>query len=162
MSASRCDTVRWDMIEAGGRAVQSFGVPRLLGQIYVLLYLSPEPMGLDDMASHLGVSKASISISCRQLAAWGAIKSVWIRGSRRDFYTAEVDARRLIGGGLVATISQKLDSARGHIEQSLRALEGAKAEGQAVAFMRERLEAAERRRAALDKVLKSSLLKHLM
>ncbi len=62
-----------EMIEAGGRTAQSFGLNRLLGQIYVLLYLTPHPLTLDDIAQALGVSKASVSIACRQLESWAAV-----------------------------------------------------------------------------------------
>ena len=47
---------KWEMVEAGGRTVQSFGLNRLFGQIYVLLYLSDEPQSLDSLARQLGVS----------------------------------------------------------------------------------------------------------
>ena len=41
--------VRRKFIEAGGSTTQSFGLGRILGQIYALLYLSPAPLCLDDI-----------------------------------------------------------------------------------------------------------------
>ena len=41
---------RMQMIEAGGRTAESFGISGLLGRIYMLLYMSKEPQCLDDIA----------------------------------------------------------------------------------------------------------------
>ena len=38
---------KWEMIEASGRTAQSFGLNRLLGQIYMSLYLAGSPQSLD-------------------------------------------------------------------------------------------------------------------
>ncbi|HSH96541.1 MAG TPA: hypothetical protein VK968_20500, partial [Roseimicrobium sp.] len=61
-------------IEAGGSTTLSFGLGRLVGQIYALLYLSPEPMCLDDIAHQLGVSKAGVSVTIRQMEQWHAVR----------------------------------------------------------------------------------------
>ena len=85
---------RLDMIEAGGRVCQLLGVPRSTGQIYGLLYLSPKPLSLDDIAEALRISKASASTGTRQLLAWRAIHQVWVHGERRDHFEIEPVAFR--------------------------------------------------------------------
>lgn len=72
------------------------GLPRSTGQIYGLLYLSPKPLSLDDIADLLSISKASASTGTRQLAAWQAVKEVWVPGDRRDHYEALGDLRELL------------------------------------------------------------------
>ncbi|MEN9733804.1 MAG: hypothetical protein RLZ45_1799, partial [Verrucomicrobiota bacterium] len=47
-----CQTQK-GFIETVGRVAQELGLPRSLGQIYGLLYLSPEPLSLDDIAVQL-------------------------------------------------------------------------------------------------------------
>ncbi len=58
------------------------------GQIYALLFLSDEPLSLDDIAERLSVSKSNISINIRLLEEYDLVKQVWVRGSRKDYYTA--------------------------------------------------------------------------
>jgi len=108
---------RSKFIEAGGSTTQSFGLGRLVGQIYALLYIHPDPLCLDDIASQLGVSKASISITIRQMERWTAVHKVWIKGDRRDFYEAEIDFRKILRNGLLETLQKKLKTAGTHLEQ---------------------------------------------
>ena len=76
-------------IEDFGRMTQSIGAGRVLGQLYAYLYFSPEPRGLRDMQDALGISKGSASMTVRQLQQWGAVRKVWVKGDRKDYYTAE-------------------------------------------------------------------------
>lgn len=154
------DAAKWEMTEAGGRTTQSFGLSRLFGQLYVLLYLSDRPQSLDDLTGQLGVSKASVSITCRQLESWGAVRRVWVKGDRRDYYEAETDLSKLINGGLLQALNKKLESARVQIERSL-ALLGQGEDGQA-AFLRDRLREAEARRQRLHQLLNNPLIKRVL
>ncbi|MBM3861388.1 MAG: hypothetical protein FJ395_17310 [Verrucomicrobia bacterium] len=112
---TRLQATRKRFIEAGGHTTQSFGFGRIIGQIYALLYLHPEPMCLDDIGTELGVSKASVSISIRQLEAWSAVKRHWIKGDRRDFYEAETNFNNLLRNGLLEMLRKKLDTAGAQI-----------------------------------------------
>ena len=151
-----------EMVEAGGRTAQSFGLSRLFGQIYTLLYLSPEPLCLDELADQLGVSKASVSIAGRRLETWGAVRKVWVRGDRRDFYEAETDFRSILNGGLLTSLGKKLESARVQIDRSIRlASQNGDGDGRHV-FLLERLNEAEKRRKRLAKVIDSPLLRKLL
>lgn len=155
-------TAKWEMIQAGGRTSQAFGLSRLFGQIFVHLYLSAEPQSLDEVAEALGVSKASVSIAARQLEAWGAVHRIWRKGDRRDFYEAETDFRRLISNGLLPSLGKKLESARTQIQRSLSLLEEAGGNGSERAFLKKRLEEAEDRRARIDKLLNNPLVRSLL
>ncbi len=75
-------------IEDAGNTTQALGVGRVIGQIYAYLYFSEEPRGLEDMKEALGISKGSASMGVRQLEQWGAVQRVWIKGDRKDYYTA--------------------------------------------------------------------------
>ncbi|MDO8493783.1 MAG: MarR family transcriptional regulator [Deltaproteobacteria bacterium] len=59
------------------------------GQIYALLFLSEEPLSLDDISERLAVSKSNVSINIRLLEDYNLVRKVWIKGSRKDFYGAE-------------------------------------------------------------------------
>lgn len=79
------------MIEICGRFCQRLGVPRSTGQIYGLLFLAISPLSLDDIVEQLGISKASASMGTRQLKFWGAIRQVWVPGTRRDHFEVVAD-----------------------------------------------------------------------
>jgi DNA-binding transcriptional regulator GbsR (MarR family) len=159
--ASNHNPARYEMIEAGGRTVQSFGLNRLLGQIYTLLYLHPEPLSLDEIAEQLSVSKASVSISCRQLAGWGAVRQVWQRGDRRDYYTAESDFRTILQSGILESLRKKLDSAERQIERSLKLLEDQGPDGAEHAFIESRLQQADKVRKKLRSLIDNPLVRRL-
>jgi len=59
------------------------------GQIYALLFLSDDPLSLDEISDRLSVSKSNISINIRMLEDYNLVRKVWVKGSRRDYYAAE-------------------------------------------------------------------------
>ena len=75
-------------IADAGNMAQSFGLGRVVGQIYAYLYFSQEPQGLADMQEALHISKGSASMCVRQLEQWGAVSKVWVKGDRKDYYEA--------------------------------------------------------------------------
>lgn len=156
------NTAVWEMVEAGGRTALSFGLPRIFGQIYMLLYLSDKPLSLDELTEQLGVSKASVSIAGRKLESWSAVKKVWVRGDRRDYYEAETDFRTILNNGLLTSLSKKLDSARIQIDRSLQMLEQSADNAERKGFLRERLNLAEKRRKRIASVLDNPLLRGML
>ena len=152
---------RMQMIEAGGRTAESFGISGLLGRIYMFLYLSREPQCLAEIAEGLGVSKASASIACRQLQSLAAVKPVWRKGDRRDFYEAETNLRTLLRKGVLDGVNRKLDSAREQIRQCHDLLNRHAAGGEHAAFVLQRLKEAEKVRAKLHFLLNNPLLQKL-
>ena len=65
------------------------GINKVGGQIYALLFLSDEPLSLDEIGQRLGVSKSNISINIRMLEDYNLVRKVWVKGSRKDYYAAE-------------------------------------------------------------------------
>ncbi len=100
------------MIEACARLCQLLSLPRTTGQIYGLLYLSVQPMSLDDMVSLLTISKASASMGARQLVSLGAIRAVWVPGERRDYFEVIDDLSALLRGGYENFLKPRLESSR--------------------------------------------------
>jgi len=82
--------------ETLGKTADAFGISRAVAQLYAILYLSPKPLSLDEMAEHLKVSKGNISVNIRILNDWQAVRKIWQRGSRKDYYVAELDIKKII------------------------------------------------------------------
>ena len=66
--------------------LEADGLPRVAGRIFGLLLVSAEPRSLDEIAAHVGVSKASISINVRLLEEKGSVERVSLQADRRDYY----------------------------------------------------------------------------
>mgnify|MGYP001271668760 FL=1 len=151
----------WELVEAGGRTAQTFGVSRLLGQIYTLLYIRDEALSLDQIVEALSVSKASVSIACRQLQSFGAIRRVTQRGDRRDFYEAVQDFRGLLQNGLLPILEKKLESARVQIEKCRNLLAASNDDQESVKLL-SRLDEAEERRSKISDLIKNPLLRRML
>ncbi|MBK9990078.1 MAG: transcriptional regulator [Verrucomicrobia bacterium] len=92
--------------------VQLFGVPKSVGQIYGLLYASPEPLGFPDIVERLDISKGSASQGLQLLRSLGAINeaerssslsnlsSEIKREARGVAYEPELSLRQLVTGVL--------------------------------------------------------------
>jgi len=105
-------------IEDAGNTTQALGVGRVVGQIFAYLYFSEESRTLDDMKEALGISKGSASMGVRQLEQWGAVQRVWVKGDRKDYYTANDYFGRIIRniatdlmGKRLAGLASSLDKA---------------------------------------------------
>ena len=68
-------------------------LPRSVGELYGLLFISERPLCLDDLRFRLNISKGSTSQGLKILRSFGAIRRVYIPGDRKDFYEAEFFAK---------------------------------------------------------------------
>lgn len=98
--------------------VRVLGLPPSLGEIYGLLFVSREPLSLDDLVRRLGISKGSASQGLRTLKSLGAVRESDQNGSeRRTYYEPAVDLKRLVGGFIREQIRPHLDSGKSKIRQ---------------------------------------------
>lgn len=98
---------------AGSIAVSLLGIlNRVCGQIFALLFLSQKPLSLDDIVEELEVSKGNVSVNIRILEDYKLVKKVWIKGSRRDYYSAVDELPKKI-------IKEFFDKIKRNIEDSL-------------------------------------------
>jgi hypothetical protein len=72
-------------IEQLGRIAEGEGLPRTAGKMMALLITSRAPLGIDDFAVRLKVSRASVSTNSRLLQSLGIAELVGQPGSRRDY-----------------------------------------------------------------------------
>lgn len=89
---------------------QVVGLPKSVGQIYGLLYITTVPLSLDDIAERLDMSKGSVSQGLKFLRTTGAVRVCDEDGSRRDYYEAETGLRALATGFLKEQIEPHLDN----------------------------------------------------
>ncbi len=96
------------------------GLPRSIGEIYGLLFVSPEALSLDDLVQRLGISKGSASQGLRALKALGAVREASTETERRTYYEPAVELKRLAGGFIREQVRPHLDSGRSKISRLAR------------------------------------------
>ena len=70
---------------------ESERMPRIASRILGLLLVTPGECSIDEMAEHLSVSRASISVDARRLEECGVVERLTRRGDRRDYYRIAPD-----------------------------------------------------------------------
>ncbi len=65
-----------------------WGVNRSVAQIHALLYLAPHPLTAEEIADTLSIARSNVSMSLKELLAWGLVRRTPVRGDRRDHFEA--------------------------------------------------------------------------
>jgi len=102
-----------------------FGLNNVMAQLYAWLYLTNKALSLDEMAERLKISKGSVSVNIRALERYGAVRRVWVKGSRRDYYEAESDIYKVIRERINALVQARLVEVEAMINSSNKALNSA-------------------------------------
>ena len=92
--------------------VRVLGLPRSIGEIYGLLFVSETPLALDDLVSRLRISKGSASQGLRLLKSLGAVREAEGGAERRTYYEPAVELKRLVGGFIREQIRPHLESGK--------------------------------------------------
>jgi DNA-binding transcriptional regulator GbsR (MarR family) len=111
------ETLQEEFADFAGELAESFSFNRSIGQIYGLLYLSDKPLSLDEIALRLKMSKGNASVNLRALESWGAVRPVWVKGSRRDHYEANRNLKEVALRRVKEGVSKRLDFALSSLEK---------------------------------------------
>jgi len=74
-----------------GEMGSRWGINRTVGQIYALLYISPNPLNAEEISDTLGFSRSNVSMGLKELESWRLIRIKHLMGDRRDHYTTPQD-----------------------------------------------------------------------
>ncbi|MFD2255870.1 GbsR/MarR family transcriptional regulator [Luteolibacter algae] len=96
--------------------VRVLGLPRSLGEIYGLLYVSRAPLSLDDLVKTLGISKGSASQGLKTLRTLGAVREAPGNGDRRTYYEPAIELKRLVGGFIREQIRPHIESGHSKLQ----------------------------------------------
>ena len=125
---SKLEMAQNKFMESIGKLAESFGLNKFMAQLYAVLYLSNKPLSLDELVEKLGASKGNVSLNIRELENWGAVKSVWVKGSRKDYYEAEPDIRRVFANKLKSSLEKRIAQVSGMVEEFKSIVESANGE----------------------------------
>lgn len=89
-------SIRTFVVHAGEMGAR-WGISRLAGRVFGLLFLSSEPLNADDLSARLGISRSSVSLSLKELRAWRLVERQPMADDRREHYAAPTDIRVIFG-----------------------------------------------------------------
>jgi len=115
---------REHFIQGVSRIANFWGFPKAMGAIYGVIYLSPDPLCLDDLVRTVGVTKGAVSTSVRNLERLNMVHKHIKVGDRKDYYTAETDFWKIIKGILKEREKSEFDHALRSVGESLHMLPG--------------------------------------
>lgn len=72
-----------------------WGINKAMAQIQALLFISTNPLSMEDIMSELKISRGNTSMNLRQLMDWGIVTKVLKTGERKEFFTTEKDVQEL-------------------------------------------------------------------
>jgi DNA-binding transcriptional regulator GbsR (MarR family) len=106
-----------EVVDIFVRIAGVLSLPRSVGELYGVLFISPEPMCIDDLMHKLKISKGSTSQGLKILRSFGAVNPVYVAGDRRDFFTAEAELRKIVSGFVNEQIRPHLDSGKARMKR---------------------------------------------
>lgn len=82
-------------INTWGSLGSLWGINKAMAQIQALLFISKEPLSMEDIMEELQISRGNTSMNLRQLMDWGIVTKELIPGERKEFFTTEKDVQEL-------------------------------------------------------------------
>jgi DNA-binding transcriptional regulator GbsR (MarR family) len=82
--------------EVIGSLMEFWGFKAVMGRLWAILYLSPDPLSAAELGERLAVSTGSISMAVAELQKWGVVKKSWRPGERRDYYEPEISIWKMV------------------------------------------------------------------
>lgn len=87
----KLDEAKTAFVDQWGAMSTSWGIPRSMAQVHAVLLISPSAMNTDEIMAATTFSRGNVSMSVKDLVAWGLIHKQFKSGDRRDYYEAEKD-----------------------------------------------------------------------
>lgn len=98
------------------------GLPKSIGEIYGLLFVSPRPLTMDDLIQRLDISLGAASQGLKALRSVGAVKAVYSPGERKDRFVADLELSRFASSFIKEQLLPKLEQASSRIQRMEAAL----------------------------------------
>ena len=116
-SVSALSALESEVVALFVRVADLLNLPRSVGELYGVLFITEKPMCLDDLRIKLNISKGSTSQGLKILRSFGAIRVVYVPGDRKDFYVAESSLRKIASGFANEQIQPHLESGSDRLER---------------------------------------------
>jgi HTH-type transcriptional regulator, glycine betaine synthesis regulator len=98
------------------------GLPKSIGEIYGLLFVSPRPLTMEELMTRLDISLGAASQGLKALRSVGAVKAVYSPGERRDHFVADLELSRFAASFVKEQLLPKLEQASSRVGRMESAL----------------------------------------
>jgi DNA-binding transcriptional regulator GbsR (MarR family) len=116
-SANSLNEIEIEAIEMFINFLKLIGLPKSVGEIYGLLFVSSRPVPMDTLMERLGISMGAASQGLKLLRSVGAVKVVYVPGDRRDHYVADLELSRFATSFLRDEIKPRMERALQRIDR---------------------------------------------
>ena len=104
-----------EVVDVFVRMAGVLNLPRSVGELYGLLYISENPLCINDCMDKLSISKGSTSQGLKILRSFGAVNTVSVPGERRDHFVAESSLRKIVTGFVNEQVRPHLENGKEHM-----------------------------------------------
>lgn len=112
------------------------GLPKSVGEIYGLLFVSGQPLNAEQITDRLKISTGATSQGLKLLRSFGAVRPVYVPGDRRDHFAADLNLSTFASAFIREELNPRLESAAGRIEHMETLATGLQGEEREAAFHR--------------------------
>ena len=115
--ASNLSDLEVESIEMFINFLRLLGWPKSVGEIYGLLFVSFEPLAMDDIMVRTGMSLGAASQGLKLLREFGAVRTVYMPGERKDHYVASGELSRFATSYIEEELLPRMRTAQERIKR---------------------------------------------
>jgi HTH-type transcriptional regulator, glycine betaine synthesis regulator len=120
------EQIKKEFIEGLSHISHFWGYPKGVGAVFAVLYMSPNPLSLDEVVGQSGLTKGAVSTNVRSLARLGLVYRSSRLGDRKDYYAAETDFYKSVRAIFGERQNREFDQAIRAVQETLKKLNAAK------------------------------------
>jgi DNA-binding transcriptional regulator GbsR (MarR family) len=118
--ASGLSDLEVESIEMFINFLRLLGWPKSVGEIYGLLFVSAQPLAMDDIMTRTGMSLGAASQGLKLLREFGAVRTVCMPGARKDHYIASGELSRFATSYIEEELLPRMRTAQERIKRMER------------------------------------------
>ena len=126
-----------DFVLHFGEMGSRWGINRTVGQIYALLFLSPEPLNADQIGDALSFSRSNVSMGLKELQSWQLVRLQHLPGDRREYFSAPEDVWAIFQTLAAERRKREIDPTLSMLRDAMLASPDGESDRHALARMRE-------------------------
>ncbi|MDQ0116375.1 GbsR/MarR family transcriptional regulator [Paenibacillus harenae] len=115
--AGRRSELRRTVINAIADTMDLYGATYSFGQLYGIMYFEDKPMTLEDMKTHMNMSKSNMSYAVRSLMESKMVTKLEEKQERKDLYVAETDFFLAFRNFFTMKLQREIDVMKSAIEE---------------------------------------------
>ena len=139
-----------------GEMGSRWGINRTVGQMYALIFLSPQALNADEIAEALEFSRSNVSMGLKELQSWRLVTLLHRPGDRREYFEAPSDVWEIFRVLAEERRRREIEPTLSMLRNALLEEPGSDAERHALQRMREMHELIDRLVTWFDGVQKLS------